>query len=62
MPRRRKPSKPHVVRERPTKVEVAGRPRPELFDAIADLFGSVDGLPRDLSARAKKPLKSTGRE
>jgi len=59
MPRRRKPSKPHVVRERPTKAEVTGRPRPSSLDAIADLVGSVDGLPRDLSARKKKHLKST---
>jgi hypothetical protein len=31
-----------------------------LLDAIADLAGSVDALPRDLSARTKTHLKSTG--
>jgi hypothetical protein len=31
-----------------------------LLDAIADVVGSVDGLPRDLSARTKKDLKSAG--
>jgi hypothetical protein len=31
-----------------------------LLDAISNIVGSVDGLPRDLSARTKKYLKSTG--
>ena len=30
------------------------------LDAIADLIGSVDGLPADLSARKKRYLKATG--
>ena len=58
--RRRKLSKSDVVRERLT---AGGRPRrrqPALLDAIADIVGSVDRLPRDLSARTKKYLKSTG--
>lgn len=56
--RRRKLSKSDVVRERLT---AAGEPRqPALLDAIADIVGSVDGLPRDLSARTRKYLKSTG--
>jgi hypothetical protein len=29
-------------------------------DAIADLVGSVDGLPADLSERKKRYLKATG--
>jgi len=33
---------------------------PILPDAIADLIGSVDGLPADLSARRKKHLEATG--
>jgi hypothetical protein len=33
---------------------------PALPDAIADVIGSVDGLPDDLSARTKLYLKSTG--
>jgi Arc/MetJ-type ribon-helix-helix transcriptional regulator len=58
--RRRGLSKSDVVRERLTG---AGRPRqrrPALLDAIADVVGSIDGLPHDLSARTKKYLKSTG--
>jgi Arc/MetJ-type ribon-helix-helix transcriptional regulator len=54
--RRRKLSKSDVVRERLT---AAGRSR-ELQPAALDAIGSVDGLPRDLSARTKKYLKSTG--
>ncbi len=55
--RRRKLSKSDVVRERLT----APRERqPPVLDAIADVVGSVDRLPRDLSARTKKYLRSTG--
>jgi Arc/MetJ-type ribon-helix-helix transcriptional regulator len=57
--RRRKLSKSDVVRERLTAAERSRRRKPVL-DAIADVVGSIDGLPRDLSARAKKYLKSTG--
>ena len=58
--RRRNLSKSDVVRERLAGAEGSRRPRPASLDAIADLLGSVDGLPRDLSARTKKHLKSTG--
>ena len=58
--RRRRLSKSDVVRERLTGAEGPRRRRPALLDAIADVVGSVDGLPRDLSARTKKYLKSTG--
>jgi Arc/MetJ-type ribon-helix-helix transcriptional regulator len=58
--RRRKLSKSDVVRERLTRAERPQRRNPALLDAIADVVGSIDGLPRDLSARAKKYLKSTG--
>jgi Arc/MetJ-type ribon-helix-helix transcriptional regulator len=58
--RRRRLSKSDVVRERLTGAGGSRRRRPALLDAIADVVGSVDGLPRDLSARAKKYLKSTG--
>jgi hypothetical protein len=57
--RRRKLSKSDVVRERLTGSENSGRRRPAIVDAIADIIGSVDGLPRDLSSRKKKYLKST---
>ncbi len=58
--RRRQISKSDVVRER-----LAGKNRSRAgeaasLDAVADLIGSVDGLPRDLSAKAKGYLKSTG--
>jgi Arc/MetJ-type ribon-helix-helix transcriptional regulator len=58
--RRRKLSKSDVVRERLTGTEKSGRRAPALLEAIADVVGSVDRLPRDLSARSKKYLKSTG--
>jgi Arc/MetJ-type ribon-helix-helix transcriptional regulator len=58
--RRRRMSKSDVVRERLTGTEGSRRRRPALLDAIADVVGSVDGLPRDLSARTKEYLKSTG--
>lgn len=58
--RRRKLSKSDVVRERLTAAKGSGRGRPASLDAIADIVGSVDGLPRDLSEQTKKYLKSTG--
>jgi len=57
--RRRKLSKSDVVRERLTLAPRSRRRHPASLDAIADLIGSVDGLPPDLSARTKKYLKST---
>jgi Arc/MetJ-type ribon-helix-helix transcriptional regulator len=58
--RRRKLSKSDVVRERLTAAGKSTEREPAALDAIADLVGSVGGLPRDLSARTKKYLKSTG--
>jgi Arc/MetJ-type ribon-helix-helix transcriptional regulator len=58
--RRRKLSKSDVVRERLTGTKRARPRQPASLDAIADIVGSVDGLPRDVSARTKKYLKSTG--
>ena len=58
--RRRKLSKSDIVRERLEAAGNGGARRPALLDAIADVIGSVDGLPRDLSARTKSYLKSTG--
>ena len=52
--------KSDVVRER---LQRTGRPRPNRstpLGAIADLIGSVAGLPADLSARKKRYLKATG--
>lgn len=58
--RGRKISKSDVVRERLQSASGAARRRPAPFDAIADLVGSVDGLPADLSGRRKRYLRATG--
>jgi hypothetical protein len=58
--RRRKLSKSDVVRERLSAPARAKRGSTASLDAIADLIGSVDGLPRDLSGRKKKYLDLTG--
>jgi Arc/MetJ-type ribon-helix-helix transcriptional regulator len=57
--RGRKISKSDVVRER---LERGPRQRRRIasLDAVADLIGSVDGLPADLSARKKEHLRATG--
>jgi len=57
--RGRKCSKSDIVRERLQRARpTRGQSTP--LDAIADLIGSVDGLPADLSARKKRYLKATG--
>jgi len=56
--RERRRSKSDVVRERLSRV--AGRRARPASPAIADLVGSVDGLPADLSGRKKAYLKTTG--
>lgn len=58
--RQRRLSKSDVVRERLMRRQGARRGKASLLDAIADVVGSVDGLPRDLSARTKRYLASTG--
>ena len=58
--RERKLSKSDVVRERLSLAAGRRRREPALPDAIADLVGSVNGLPADLSARKKTYLKATG--
>ncbi len=57
--RERKVSRSDVVRERLEAATGWSRPR-FAFDVIADLVGSVDDLPADLSARKKEYLKDTG--
>ena len=54
--RGRKISKSDVVRERLQRTRRAIAP----LGVIADLIGSVDGLPPDLSARTKHYLSATG--
>ena len=58
--RGRKISKSDVVRERLSLAVNLKGLGPTSFDAIADLIGSVDGLPADLGARKKYYLKVTG--
>jgi len=53
-------SKSDIVRERLQRDARPTRRQSTPLDAIADLIGSVDGLPPDLSARKKRYLKSTG--
>jgi hypothetical protein len=55
--RRRKTSKSEIVRER-----LASQPNTSssTLDSIADLIGSVDGLPSDLSRNKKAYLKALG--
>jgi Ribbon-helix-helix protein, copG family len=58
--RARKVSKAAIVRERLSAAGGVRGDAPISPDAIADLIGSVDGLPADLSARRKKHLEATG--
>ena len=57
--RGRRISKSDVVRERLERPR-RRRHRAASMNAIADLVGSVNGLPTDLSARRKKYLHATG--
>jgi len=58
--RGRKVSKSDVVRERLELAPRRRRPRTASLDGIADLVGSVGGLPTDLSVRRKTYLRATG--
>ena len=58
--RLRRVAKSEVVRERLQRpIEHASDPSVRL-SLIADLIGSVEGMPSDMSAGKKKYLKSTG--
>jgi hypothetical protein len=58
--RGRKCSKSDVFRERLQRGRRTSPSRSTPLGAIADLIGSVAGLPADLSARKKRYLKTTG--
>ena len=58
--RRRRISKSDVVRERLERAAPAACEASSPAYAIADLIGSVDGLPVDLSARKKRYLRAMG--
>ena len=53
-------SKSDVVRERPEIAARRKQKRHAALDTIADLIGSVDDLPIDLSAKKKSYLRATG--
>jgi Arc/MetJ-type ribon-helix-helix transcriptional regulator len=57
---RRKVSKSEVVRQRLGWAPQAHSTTVRSLDAIADLIGSVDGLPSDVSARKRTYLSATG--
>jgi Arc/MetJ-type ribon-helix-helix transcriptional regulator len=57
--RGRKITKSDVVRERLQVTGEAAQRQAPTLDAIADLIGSVNGLPVDLSARKKQYLRTT---
>jgi hypothetical protein len=58
--RARNVSKSDIVRERLGSVDQSNQEVPTSYRNIADLIGSVDGLPTDLAARKKHYLKTTG--
>jgi len=58
--RGRRISKSDVVRERLRRAPGTSREAAAPPQAIADLIGSVEGLPPDLSARRKRYLRATG--
>ena len=57
--RKRHCSKSDIVRERLT-LAARSRSAAKPADTIADLVGSVNGLPADLSGRKKAYLRTTG--
>jgi hypothetical protein len=57
---RRQLSKSDIVRERLTSAKASQRSRSAILDSIADIIGSVDQLPRDLSSKKKRYLGATG--
>lgn len=58
--RRRALSKSHIVRERLQRGGAARKRSTTAFESIADLIGSVAGLPADLSARKNWHLQLSG--
>ena len=58
--RKRNCAKSDVVRERLQAAAGPARDSSTRLSMIADLIGSVDGLPADLSGRKKRYLKTSG--
>ena len=57
--RERKVSKSDIIRDRLQSAGKRTKRETAAFEAIADLIGSVDSLPPDLSSRKKHYLKKT---
>lgn len=57
--RERGASRSDVVRDR-LEMDTARSRSESTFDAIADVVGSVDDLPADMSSRTKHHLKASG--
>lgn len=55
--RRRKMSKTDIIRERLSRNKDSAK-APSSLEAIADLIGSIDGLPADLSRNKKAYLRA----
>jgi len=53
-------TKSDIVRERLQRAAPPAGQQSTALDAIADVIGSVDGLPADLSEGKKRYLKATG--
>ena len=53
-------TKSDIVRERLQRAAPPRRNKSTLLDSIADLIGSVDGLPANLSGQRNRYLKATG--
>jgi len=58
--RQRNCAKSDVVRERLQRGAESARDLSARLNAVADLIGSVDGLPADMSAKKTRYLKTTG--
>ena len=58
--RERRISKSDVVRERLERAANGKARATASLEAIAELIGSIDGLPADASSRKKSYLKTTG--
>jgi Arc/MetJ-type ribon-helix-helix transcriptional regulator len=58
--RRRKVSKSDIVRERLQLARGLAVQQAGPLDSVADLIGSVDGLPANLSAQKKRYLRVSG--
>jgi hypothetical protein len=52
------PRKPEVTRKNLIEADTTSQPAPSGFNLIADLIGTIDGGPTDISRRKKHYLKA----